>query len=133
ATTRSPQTIVAMLAVLKCGAVYAPLDLEAPRERINYILHDARPAVILAPSSAMALLDPGWPTLRLDDDMAEAFAVSDDTDLTDPRQSPHRLSAAYVIYTSGSTGQPKGVMVSHAGIGPLASSQIARFGVTPGS
>ncbi len=133
ATARSPRTIVAMMAVLKCGAVYAPLDLEAPRERLSYILDDAQPAVILAASSAMAQLEPEWPTLSLDDAVAAANAVSDDTDLTDPRLRPHGLSAAYLIYTSGSTGLPKGVVVSHAGIGPLASSQIARFAVTPGS
>jgi len=136
AATRSPHTIVAMLAAAKCGAAYAPLDPEQPRERLAFIVGDARPATILATADAAAQLDPGWPSMCVDDTrMAAAMAQRDGTDLSDTeRLGPLRSdAAAYVIYTSGSTGRPKGVVVSHTGIAHLVSSQAARFGVTPRS
>jgi pristinamycin I synthase 3 and 4 len=136
AATRAPQTIVAMLAVLKCGAAYLPLDPEHPRERLTFMLDDARPATILATSDVLTQPDLGWPRIRLDDTrMVAAMAKRHDTDLgsAETLGPVHSSDVAYVIYTSGSTGRPKGVAVSHTGIPYLASSQVARFRVTPQS
>jgi amino acid adenylation domain-containing protein len=132
AAARSPQTIVAFLAVLKCGAAYLPVDPGQPRERLLYVLGDARPKMILATAAVMPQLDLGWPAQCIEDAAALTAGGLDlhETGPPGPVESP---APAYIIYTSGSTGRPKGVVVSHAGIPYLASSQVARFGVTADS
>ncbi len=90
-----PETV---LALWKCGAAYVPIDPEYPAERVNAIITNARPALVIDE----ALLE----------EIADARANEDDADLAAP-QDPATL--AYVIYTSGSTGAPKGAMVEHAG------------------
>ncbi|GAA2336138.1 non-ribosomal peptide synthetase [Dactylosporangium salmoneum] len=87
---RSPEAVVAWLAVLRAGAVYLPVDADYPQERIDYLLADARPAVVVKPDFPM-----------LDGELPAAIS---------PR------SGAYLIYTSGSTGRPKGVLVEHASL-----------------
>jgi amino acid adenylation domain-containing protein len=108
---RSPEMVVAVLAVLKAGGAYVPLDPTYPAERLRYMLHDSAPAVLLAQSSLTGLF-PGVdvPVLELD----AAVPAWADAPASDPERgelTPEHL--AYVIYTSGSTGQPKGVMNQH--------------------
>ncbi|MGW7068675.1 non-ribosomal peptide synthetase, partial [Streptomyces sp. NPDC054872] len=112
---RSADALVAMLAVLKSGAAYLPVDPRYPAERIAHMLTDARPAVVLTveaerdrvPRAALVL-----------EDLAAALAHEPETEVTDAhRPRPLRPAhPAYVIYTSGSTGQPKGVTVTHAAV-----------------
>ena len=115
---RSPALITAILAVLKAGGAYLPLDPEAPVERSRLMLADASAVVVLGDErTADGLVAPGVPLLR---PAAEAAALASlpAGNLTGGA-GPENL--AYVIYTSGSTGQPKGVMVSHrAACGTLA-------------
>jgi len=128
AATRAPQTVAAILAVLKSGAAYLPLDPQYPRDRLTFLLQDARPAVILGLADVLAQLDVQWPSRCIDD------TASLTADVITASLRPARAGdPAYLIYTSGSSGQPKGVLVSHRGIPYLASSQVARFGVTPRS
>ncbi|MGW3046339.1 non-ribosomal peptide synthetase, partial [Kitasatospora sp. NPDC001159] len=130
ALPRSEQFVVALLAVLKAGAAYLPVDLGYPAERIAYLLQDATPALVLTDSRS------GLPGLALDTpELRSALAELSDTDLTDAeRITPLRAGhPAYVVYTSGSTGRPKGVVVPHHGIASLASAQIERFAVQPDS
>ncbi|MEU6278652.1 amino acid adenylation domain-containing protein, partial [Streptomyces populi] len=129
-TERSVELIVAILAVLKAGGAYLPIDPDYPVERVAYTLDDARPACILTTSRCGRVLprDCDVPLLVLDGPSTP--------DVGDPRNAeplapPRRQNAAYVIYTSGSTGRPKGVVVSHAGFANLSASH-ARFGVEPG-
>ncbi|MGW0395964.1 amino acid adenylation domain-containing protein, partial [Streptomyces sp. NPDC003042] len=108
---------VAVLAVLKSGAAYLPVDPSTPPERVAVMLDDARPVCALTALSVPEGLFPdGVPRLSLDDPAVRGrLAERPAYDLTDAHRtgplSP--WNAAYVIYTSGSTGRPKGVVVEH--------------------
>ncbi|MYV54391.1 AMP-binding protein, partial [Streptomyces sp. SID3212] len=105
AVPSSVGTLVAMLAVLRAGAAYLPVDPRYPAARIRHMLDDARPVLLLTTTDVQAGLpahDVPW--LALDDPAALP------TDPPAPAQdTPHPADPAYVIYTSGSTGRPKGV------------------------
>ena len=129
---RTPEMIVGLLAILKAGAAYLPLDLAYPAARLALMLDDARPGLILASAETAPQLPAGIPYLVIE---ADGDTTDGDTNPTDAQ----RLSAlaaghpAYVIYTSGSTGRPKGVVVTHAGIAALAVAHVERLGVTAAS
>ncbi len=129
---RMPEMIVGLLAILKAGAAYLPLDLAYPEARLALMLDDARPGMIMASAETAPRLPAGYRYLVIE---ADRDTADGDTNPTDPQ----RLSAlavghpAYVIYTSGSTGRPKGVVVTHAGVAALAAAQAERLGVTAAS
>ncbi|WP_399094988.1 amino acid adenylation domain-containing protein [Streptomyces sp. BBFR2] len=102
ALPRSVELIVALHGVLKAGAAYLPLDLDQPTARVEGILQDATPALILAagPQSYGPV-----PVLRMDTPLPDAGPFRP------PVRSPRH--PAYTIFTSGSTGRPKGVLVPH--------------------
>ena len=113
---RSPELIVALMAVLKAGAGYLPLDSDYPAERLEYMVSDCRPAAILALESSLEDFADGVPAIVLDrPETRELLAGQSEVDLTDAdRVRPLRAgNTAYVIYTSGSTGRPKGVVLPH--------------------
>ncbi|UOB81277.1 non-ribosomal peptide synthetase DhbF [Bacillus sp. ZJS3] len=110
---RSTEMVVSMLAVLKAGAAYLPIDPEYPAERISYIVNDAKPACIITHSSVTS-------TLFIENDMKKIELDREETEqalkayshLNLPfRNDESLLNPAYTIYTSGSTGNPKGVIV----------------------
>jgi amino acid adenylation domain-containing protein/non-ribosomal peptide synthase protein (TIGR01720 family) len=110
---RSPQLIIALLAVLKAGGAYIPLDNKLPPERLAYMLGDAQPGIILTMAASMRRLpDYQGSVVCLDEDW-QAIAQN-------PEQNPPNIvtgeNLAYIIYTSGSTGKPKGVMLTHRGL-----------------
>ncbi|MEV4544500.1 non-ribosomal peptide synthetase [Micromonospora echinaurantiaca] len=111
ALPRSVELVVAILAVLKSGAAYVPVDTGYPAGRIAYLLADAEPALVLATPDTAALVPAG--ALVLDGPLD-----GDGGDLTDAgRTAPLRPEhPAYVLYTSGSTGRPKGVVVEHRAV-----------------
>ncbi|UYQ65424.1 non-ribosomal peptide synthetase [Streptomyces peucetius] len=130
ALPRSPELVVSLLAVMKAGAAYLPLDADHPQDRIAYMLSDAGArTVITARELADALPDaPGVTHVVVDDPAtAETCAALDDTD---PGLPVALDQAAYVIYTSGSTGRPKGVVVPHDGVGSLIATATDRIGIT---
>ncbi|MDN3356469.1 non-ribosomal peptide synthetase [Actinomadura sp. DC4] len=137
AVPRSPDMVVAVLAVAKTGAGFVPVDPDYPAARVAFMLADARPAcVVTTAGTAPSLPEDGVPHVLLDDP-ATAWALAarpdhapGDGDRTVPLTARH---PAYVIYTSGSTGTPKGVVVSHRGIESLVTSQSAGFEVGPGA
>ncbi|MFJ1747309.1 amino acid adenylation domain-containing protein [Streptomyces sp. NPDC088116] len=134
ALPRSQELIVALLAVLKSGAAYVPVDPDYPAERIRYILDNTRPALVLTTRDVDAVLPPtdGTDRLVLDDPRtAAALDARSGTDLTDAdRLAPLGvLNTAYVIYTSGSTGKPKGVLVPHEGIVNRLRWMQGRYGL----
>jgi amino acid adenylation domain-containing protein len=109
---RSENPVIAMLAVLKAGAAYVPLDPRSPAERLALILEDCAPALILADRDTMD----NFPLST----SVEMVAL-DELDLPDaatPSRSAPELPA-YVIYTSGTTGKPNGVVITHAQVGRL--------------
>ncbi len=125
---RGLDTLVSLLAVLKSGACYVPVDPAHPDERISYLLTDSAPAVVLAEQAFMARLPAlTVPLLALDrPQWPEQPANPLVSGLT-----PGDL--AYVIYTSGSTGQPKGVMVEHRTLANLVHWHCQAFALHAGS
>ncbi|WFE35336.1 amino acid adenylation domain-containing protein [Micromonospora sp. WMMD975] len=110
---RSCELVVALLAVLKSGAAYVPVDPAYPAARISYLLADATPTLVVAVPDTAALAS--GDALVLD---GEVGADQPDDDLTDAdRVAPLRPEhPAYVLHTSGSTGRPKGVVVEHRAV-----------------
>ncbi|MET9323080.1 amino acid adenylation domain-containing protein [Streptomyces sp. NPDC003038] len=116
ALPRSPELLVAVLAVLKSGAAYVPVDPDYPAARIAHLVTDADPVLVVTTGALAAVLPDGAPVLALDDRAtAASLAALSDENLRDGERTapldPENL--AYVIYTSGSTGVPKGVGVQH--------------------
>ncbi|WP_408890509.1 non-ribosomal peptide synthase/polyketide synthase [Myxococcus faecalis] len=118
---RGVDMVVAVLGVLKSGGAYVPLDPAHPRERLAFVLQDARAAFVLTQRALAERVEAqGVEVIPLDEpDMVEALASESES--APPRVSlPEHL--AYVIYTSGSTGQPKGVMIQHASVMSLRAA-----------
>ncbi|MCA1682308.1 MAG: AMP-binding protein, partial [Actinobacteria bacterium] len=137
ALPRSPEMIVALLAVGKAGGAYVPVDPELPAERIGFMLADARPVLVVSTSAVAARLPAvaGVDQLVLDQaEIVAALGGYPDSDPTDgDRIHPlEPANPAYVIYTSGSTGWPKGVVVSHAGLASFSAAEVERYAVAVG-
>ncbi|WP_322756044.1 non-ribosomal peptide synthetase, partial [Frankia sp. Cas3] len=114
---RGIEMVASVLAVWKTGAAYVPIDPAYPRERIDVLLADARPSVLLD--------DPGLGASLVD--------LVDGGPTTAERVSPLLPDhPAYLIYTSGSTGRPKGVVVSHGALANAVSAFAPVFGAAPG-
>jgi natural product biosynthesis luciferase-like monooxygenase protein len=110
--SRSIDLMVGMLAVLKAGGCYVPLDPAYPRERLAYTLGDSGAKVLLTQTTHMGLLDPGHATVvQIDHDAG--FERHPDFN---PATAGDAGRLAYLIYTSGSTGKPKGVMIEHRNV-----------------
>ncbi|WAT31391.1 non-ribosomal peptide synthetase [Pseudomonas sp. GXZC] len=123
AARRGPQLIVSLLAVLKSGAAYVPLDPSYPLDRLTYMLSDSRLDLLLSEIGLLA-------DLPLPQGLERVDFTASGTELADyPSTNPlnHTSAAdlAYVIYTSGSTGQPKGVAIDHAALGQFCDSAEA--------
>jgi amino acid adenylation domain-containing protein/non-ribosomal peptide synthase protein (TIGR01720 family) len=111
ALSRSADLVVALLAVLKAGGAYLPIDPDHPSARVDLLLATADPALVLTDrSTAAAVPTCRPPVLHLDDLDLDGPVV----DIAGVRAEPDNL--AYVMFTSGSTGTPKGVAVTHAGV-----------------
>ncbi|WP_245006083.1 non-ribosomal peptide synthetase [Rhodococcus globerulus] len=108
ALPRSPEFVIAVLAVVRSGGVYVPLDLDYPDARVEYLLGDAAPTHVLCAESAVPRLT------NFGHELIDVAAVGD-PDLA-RRRAVVPAQDAYLIYTSGSTGTPKGVVVSHANV-----------------
>ncbi len=112
---RSPRLVTAILATLKAGAGYLPLDPHYPADRLGFLLTDAGAKVLIAERAvADRLPEVACPVVWLDGDDALAIAAQSGDALGSVGATP--ASLAYVIYTSGSTGRPKGVQITHANV-----------------
>jgi amino acid adenylation domain-containing protein/non-ribosomal peptide synthase protein (TIGR01720 family) len=122
--TRSSDLVVAILAVLKAGGAYLPLDPLYPQDRLRYMLSDSDASLLLTRSELSSLLAATpCPRILLD---AEALALGSES-TANPGVNISPTNLAYIIYTSGTTGKPKGVAVTHAGIEGLAVEQAEIF------
>ncbi|MGP4047154.1 amino acid adenylation domain-containing protein [Streptomyces sp. 2A115] len=118
---RGAELVVALLAVLKAGGGYLPLDPDYPGERLRYIVEDAGCRIVVGPEALRGTVEaPEW--VALDD--ANLTALPED----DLESGAAPGNVAYVIYTSGSTGAPKGVLVSHANVTRLFEATEEEFG-----
>ncbi|GLZ40763.1 hypothetical protein Acsp05_43870 [Actinokineospora sp. NBRC 105648] len=121
ALPRTTGMVVAMLAVLRSGAAYLPLDPGYPADRLAYMLTDAQPTLLVTTPELREAIPVPVPTLTLADEFAGTPGALPDPDDT-----------AYVIYTSGSTGRPKGVLVPHSALANFAAAMAEVVGFGPG-
>ena len=124
---RSAQAIIAILAVLKTGATYVPIDPNHPDAPIAFILNDAAPVAAVTTAGLRSRL--GGHNLVVIDVNDPAIDTQPSTGLPHPAAD----NIAYLIYTSGTTGTPKGVAVTHTGIADLVTSHAERLAITPES
>ena len=114
---KSFETIIGMLAILKAGAAYMPIDPDYPKDRIEYMLLDSESKIILVQGDEEKTIDFEFSgkVINLND---EDIYIYDDTNLSDINTVDN---LSYIIYTSGTTGKPKGVMLNNRGISNLKS------------
>ncbi|WP_231156148.1 non-ribosomal peptide synthetase [Streptomyces sp. CNZ748] len=130
ALERGLRLLPALLAVLKTGAAYLPLDPGQPAERLRLVVEDAAPVVLVTEQAHAHLAHDAVPAVLLDDPRVTAdLARRSGADLTDAeRHGPAGPSdTAYIIHTSGSTGRPKGVPVPHANVVRLFAAAAEHF------
>ena len=129
--SRSAEAVVAMLAVLKTGAAYLPMDPAVPAARMKFMLADAEPTLAITTADLAGRFD-GSDVMVIDvKDVADAAV---DTQPNSPLPAPGPDHIAYLIYTSGTTGVPKGVAVTHGSVTRLIGSldeRLPEAGVWP--
>jgi surfactin family lipopeptide synthetase C len=123
---RSLETIIAILAILKSGGAYLPLDSAYPQQRLAYIVQDAKISLILTQqhlktklpqeSVRVIAIDTQWQTIRRSQPELMRYVNQD--------------NLAYVIYTSGSTGKPKGVAIAHSSLVNFAQAAVQEYEIT---
>ncbi len=131
---RSVALVAGLVAILKCGAAYVPLDPTYPRDRLEVMLHDAALSLTLVGRDQHEWIAATGATTRLWDEIGTALdgemAPTDDVP-TEHHQAIDPESAAFIVFTSGSTGRPKGVEMPHRAIANLIEWQLARPSFRP--
>ncbi len=107
---RSPEMIISLMAILKSGAAYLPVDLDFPEDRINYMLEKGKAQIAITSRNLTNKLEAVDSIFVEDFDMLNSFDASPVENVNKPSD------LAYVIFTSGSTGNPKGVMIEHGNV-----------------
>lgn len=126
---RSETLVVCLLAILKAGAAYVPLDPTHPKERLCLVINDSEMQILLTTSEMRERLplDAGGVSVL---DVESPAAAFESTGIVETNAASHNL--AYVIYTSGSTGKPKGVMIENRNVVNFFSAMDRAIGCAPG-
>jgi len=119
---RTPWMIIGILAILKAGGAYVPFDPAYPRQRLSFMLEDARISLVLTQSALTGIL-PDSQAITLDLDTLNLNVMP----ITAPPVAVQPANLAYIIYTSGSTGLPKGVAVTHRSVVELIEWSLTVF------
>lgn len=127
---RSPDMVVALLAILRAGGTYVPLDPEYPVERLEFMACDAGLELLVGGAGPLPMSFPSDRTLKVADLTADADGGAGEPLPPDPERDARKEDAAYVIYTSGSTGTPKGVVVAHGAMENFLASMSLEPGLT---
>ncbi|OBH37670.1 non-ribosomal peptide synthetase [Mycobacterium intracellulare] len=129
-TRRSIDLVVALVAIMKAGAGYFPIDPGYPSARKQFMLEDVTPPVVVATTEAVATMPhvEGVELISLDDPHVRALVDSDDVD---PRsrdlRPPHPDDPMYLVFTSGSTGKPKGAVGTHRSMAARLDWQLRHY------
>src|SRR6185436_16432049 len=110
---RSLEMVIGVLAIMKSGGAYLPLDPAYPQQRLSFLLEDAQPLALVTQRSLVDRLPSTGVKLVCVDVEDDGISTLQDTN---PHSEATAENLAYVIYTSGSTGQPKGVMIPHRSV-----------------
>ena len=113
---RSIECYIAILAVLKSGAAYVPIEIDYPEDRINYIFSDLPFNAVLTSSNQFNQKKLNWPNVLILDQISHQLSQQPSTRLTIDECDIDENNLCYIIYTSGSTGKPKGVEIPHSSI-----------------
>jgi amino acid adenylation domain len=120
---RGPQIIITLLAILKCGATYVPIDPEFPEERIRFMISDSATAFNIINAKYADKFIPGTQQIIFEN-------IRDEIKTFPPENIPVQVKQkglAYILYTSGSTGKPKGVMITHRNLLNFITSMKTTF------
>jgi amino acid adenylation domain-containing protein len=126
---RGVDQIVAVLAALKTGGAYVPIDPTIPVDRMAYLIRDAEIVALVTEEAVVGSVPPGTPNVVVVEEIADRLRK---LPADDPGIPVHPDNLAYVIYTSGSTGMPKGVMATHGGVRRMFTSTDAQLNFRPG-
>jgi amino acid adenylation domain-containing protein len=124
AVERSPQFVIAALAILQCGAAYLPMDLAHPADRLRFIVRDAAVRLLVTQGDFADRFE-GLDARIVDLDRDQSAIGQQPTQSAEVKPGIDTL--AYVIYTSGSTGRPKGVEITHRNLSNLVSWHVGAF------
>ncbi|CAM4468321.1 MAG: D-alanine--D-alanyl carrier protein ligase [Legionella sp.] len=127
---RSVECYIAILATLKAGAAYVPIEVDYPEERINYIFSDLPFTAVLTSSTQLAQKKLAWPKALVLDELSEELSQQPSKRLISAANEPSPDDLCYVIYTSGSTGKPKGVEIPQSSICHYVREASALYAIT---
>jgi amino acid adenylation domain-containing protein len=126
ALDRSPEMVISLLAILKAGAAYVPLDPEYPKDRIEFMLDDSSAKILLTSKKYYKHFQSGAIEILIEDALEEIKTYSPD----EPKVAISGDDLAYILYTSGSTGKPKGVQIRHYNLVNFLLSMQKEPGIT---
>ena len=126
AIDRSPEMVIALIAVMKAGATYLPIDNNFPAERIDYMLDDSSAKLVIKAGRLREQAEYSQPTIFIED----AWSACSKYDTSDLPSTVDNDSIVYILYTSGSTGKPKGVQVKYRGLVNFLLSMQKAPGIT---
>jgi len=127
ALDRSAQMVISLLAIIRAGAAYVPLDPNFPADRLNFMLIDSGASLLITSKQYTGLFQAPINTLFIDDAIAQSASFSTE----EPEVDVQGTDLVYILYTSGSTGLPKGVQIAHQNLINLLYSFQTTPGISP--